>query len=200
MARDFFIGGESLVLVKGRTDSAIANLTELGLATDQIRCTPNFRHRELVVNAWGEAPPDVQWMLSSVDITMNLIHVDRSVIDTCLLLSMGGDPVLGTVGRMGRAGQRLGNNLPRFSPATASPGTGYAAGNNLIGVNITQPVGGHPWCFLMCYLKEMPVEFTLGVEAEVFPLSWRCIPFTQDPYQGGLGAYNWPLWQHVLDT
>lgn len=197
MARDFWINGETMVYVKGRSDSAIASLTELGLADSSIRITPNFRYDDIKVDAWGEIPPEVQFMLSDVMITMTLVHFDRSVLATCLQLSQGGAP---SEGQMARAGQRLGNNQPRFGPATGSPPTGNNAGNNYIGLNLSSPVAGQPWRFYYTYLTGPPMEFPLGAERSVVTLHWRAIPYTQDPYQGGLGAYGQYLWDHTLDN
>jgi hypothetical protein len=186
MARDFFIPGESLVQVKSRIDSGISALTQLGLAADAISVTPHFMHSDINVDAWGQAPADVQWMLAEVTISMNLIHVDRSVLDECLRLSMGNAPFIGT---LGRAGQRLGNNSARF-----------AIGNSFIGLNITSPVAGKPWRFFYAYLADNPVEIPCGVEKAIFRCNWRAIPFTQDPYGAGLGAFGSVLWDYTLDT
>src|SRR2546426_1017285 len=96
MARDFFIAGESLVQVKGRTDSAIASLSQLGLSYDAIRVRPDVYHEDILLDAWGSrVPADVQVMLGAVSITINLIHVDQAVLRECLRLSMGGPTVEG---------------------------------------------------------------------------------------------------------
>ena len=197
MARDFYINGESLVLVKGRSDSAIGSLSQLGLASDPITVSPGFKHKDINVNAWGEAPADVQWMLSDVNVSMTLMHFDSTVLATCWQLSMGGSLV---EGQMGRAGQRMGNNQARFTAATGSPATGNNSGNNYIGLNIASPVQGTPWRFFYAYLAQPPFRFPLGVEKSAVTLNWRVIPYTQDPYNGGLGAYAYPLWDHTLDT
>lgn len=198
MARAFFINGESLVLVKGASDTGIASLSQLGLAADPVRITPVFRHRDINVDAWGESPADVQWMLAEVQVTMTLIHFDRSVLDVCLALSMGGGQT--TVGQVARAGRLLGNNTPLLLP-----------GNKYIVLQITSPVGGVPWQFNASYLTNPPMEFPLGVEKSMVPLNWRVIPYPgpstsiplgSDP--GGVfsisdirGATNNQLWQNT---
>lgn len=197
MARDFVIAGECLVLVKGRTDSAIANLTQLALSASPIRITPEFRHLPIHVDAWGEAPVDIQFMLATVDIVIDMIHVDWSILDVCTQLSMGGAP---SIGSTARAGQRLGNGMARFAPSVVSPATGYGAGNNLIGLNISSPVVGKPWRFLYSFMTAPPWEFPIGAEKSVVRTNWRAIPYTIDPYNGGLGAYGTPLWDHQLDS
>src|SRR5688500_12011652 len=131
MARDFHVNGEVMVYVKGRADSAIGSLTQLGLPADPVRVSPEFRHREINLDAWGgEVPVDVQCMLAAVNVSMNLIHFDRDVIDVCLMESLGGMPAVGT---MRRAGARLGNGLPRFAG-------GGVNGNHLVGLNLASPV------------------------------------------------------------
>lgn len=190
MARDFFVNGESLIYVKGRSDSAIGSLQELGLASDPVKITPTFNHMDVNVDAWGKAPAEVQWMLATVDITFTMVHFDRSILDTCIGLSMGGRA---TAGQMGRAGQRMGGNFARF-----------AAGNNFISLNIASPVGSKPWRFFFTYLTNQAFEFPLGTERSLVPMRWRCVPYTTDPagIAGGviLGAQGYQLYDHTLDT
>lgn len=197
MARDFIINGETMVAVKGRTDSAIASLTNLGLADTGIQISPQFYHDEINVDAWGQAPVDVQFMLASVTVRMTMIHYDNSVLDTCVQLSMGGAPA---IGQTNRAGQRLGNGLARFAPALANPGTGYNGGNNLIGLNLSSPVLGKPWRFLYAFLSTQPATWPLGTKRSATQLTWTAIPYTTDPYNGGLGAYGATIWDHSTDA
>lgn len=191
MARDFFINGESMVYVKGRADSLIGSLTELGLTEGPIRLSINFKQKDISVDAWGdEVPVDIQMKLAWVDISMNLAHFERSVLDVCILEGLGGAPVLGT---MAHAGARMGNGLPRFA-------AGGVNGNHFIGLNIASPVGNKPWCFLYSHLATQPMEFPLGTERSVVQVRWRAVPYTTDPWGTGLGAYGTGLWTHVLDT
>lgn len=190
MARDFQINGETMVYVKGAANTAIANLTELGLAVDQVRITPNFRHLDIKVDAWGgsDGPPaDVQWMLMDVMIQMTLVHFDYDVLEHCLQLSAGGPNA--AFHTMTRAGARLGNNFARFE-----------AGNRYIGLNLASPQGQRPWRFYFAYLASQPVTIPLGVERSLVPVTWRAIPYTQDPWGAGLGAEGNVIWDHVLDT
>lgn len=205
MSRDFFTSGECLVLVKGRSDSAIGGLTQLGLSQDPIQVRATFRHDDLIVDAQGsDVPVDVQGKLLEAQVTMNLIHVDPAVLEVCIAESTcgAGGFIDGTTSR---AGQRMGNNQPRFGP-------GGVNGNHYIGLNLTAPQTGNPglpWRFWYSYLTGPGITWPLGTEKSVIQLSWRCIPYTQDPYGGspaqpnsvfGTGAQGNIVWDHVLDT
>lgn len=191
MARDFQINGPCLALVKGRADSGIGTLQELGLAEGPIRVSLEFRHRDMQVDAWGgEIPPDVQFMLAAVNVFIPLIHFDRSILDVCIAESMGGAPA---IGQLAGAGRRMGNNLPRFAG-------GGVDGNHYISLNLTSPVGLKPWRFYTTYLVNNPADFPLGTEKSMVQTQWRCIPYTTDPYQAGAGAQGWPLWDHTNDA
>ena len=96
MARGYQINGESMIYVKGRSDSAIGTLTQLGLTVDPIEVSMEFRQLEVQVNAAGGViPNDIQQLLAACMITMNLVHFDRSVLDVCLQESIGGSPAVG---------------------------------------------------------------------------------------------------------
>lgn len=196
VGRTLVANGETLVNVKGRSDCSINVSTELGLAEGPITMTMKFNHDDVNVNAWGsKIPVDVQWMLAEVQVSMDLIHVDKSVLAVCQQLSMGFPTTFGLVGR---AGQFLGNNLPRFAP-----------GNNYIGLNLTSPVLGLPWRFWYTYLTGQPVSWNLGTERSVYRVNWRAIPFVQDPYGGsasqpytvyGTGAQNAIIFDNGVDV
>ena len=190
MARDFFVNGQTMVWVKGRSDSSIANLSELGLSSDQIRITPVFRHRDINVNAWGDAPPEIQFMLAEVRISLTLIHFDPDILETCLMESMAGAP---SFGALPAAGARMGNNLPRFSP-------GGANGNHFIGLNLSSVVEGRPWRFLTAYLTSPPVDIPLGTDRTAIVTNWRAIHFDTDLWNAGLGSYGKFIWDRTLDT
>lgn len=186
MARDFQINGECLVTVKGAAGSGIATLQELGLAADPITVTPVFKHKDINVDAWGEAPAEVQWMLAEVFINMTLIHFDQSILDICIRESMAG---AAAIGQMKRAGARMGNNTARFN-----------ASNHYVGLNLSSPVQGKPWRFFFTYMPSSPLVVPLGVEKKIIQVGWRCIPYTQDPYGSGTGAENYQLWDHSADS
>ena len=187
MARDFHINGESLVLVKGASNTAISSLAQLGLAAGPIIVQADLAHFDLNVDAWGDVPADVQWMLGGLTITMDLIHYDRDVLNVCHSLSMGGALAL-TPGQMARAGTRMGGGFARF-----------AAGNRYIGLNIASPQEGIPWRFFYAYIVS-GWTYELSVKRTVTQVTWEVVPYTQDPWGAGLGASNYPLWDHTLDV
>lgn len=159
----------------------------MGLAVDRITIQPNFRHRDITLDAWGgEVPAEVQAMLFDVNISMALVYFDNTVKDVCLQLSIGG---AGAIGQTTRAGTLLGNGVGRF-----------AVGNNYIGLNIASPIGQKPWRFYFTYLTGPPMEYPLGTEKTIMVLNWRAIPYVVDPWRGGLGATNYPIWDHSLDA
>lgn len=181
MARDFFVNGESLLEVQGGANSSIVtNLTELGLCSDPVRIRPSFRHRDINLDAWGgEIPADTQWMLAEIQINCTLIHVDISVLEEIIRLSMGAPAAFG---QMARAGTRMGNNSALLSATQA-----------YFKLVITSPVAARPWRFFATFLAQPPLEFPLGTEKSMIPVQFRVIPYTQDPYGGGTGAQNYVL-------
>lgn len=207
MARGFIIPGEAMVAVKGPSGSLIANLTNLGLASDEIKVTPKLNKLDVTVNAWGDDPVDVQQMGGEATITMNLVHVDRAVLDVCILLAMG--LTTGNVGTFPRAGRMLGG-------LNGVGGARFAANNCYIGLNISSPIGGgglgaglRPWRFYYAYLADTPVAFPVGVQRSIIAVTWRAITYTNDPWGGGTaqagtvagtGKEGAILWDHVLDV
>ncbi len=196
MSRAFFVNGESMVAVKSNVASAIPVLTQLGLTDSPIRITPNFRHQDIIVDAWGpQVPPEIQAFLLDVNITISLVHFDPVVLAVCESLSIGGGAADGTTPR---AGVLMGGNAARF-----------AVGNNYIGLNILSPVAGVPWRFLYTYMTGPPLTFPLGTERSVVTTNWRGILYTNDPFGGGTaqpgtaagtGALGAVIWDHILDT
>lgn len=187
MARDIVINGETMVSVKGSPGSNLESLTQLGLAESGIILTPDFRYDEIQVDAWGEEiPMDVQFKLAAINIGMNLIHYDKTVLQDCLVQSMGG---VVTPGRLARAGQRLGGGNALL-----------ASGNYYVQVSLSSPVSGLPWRFFACYMVGPPMTMPLGTKRSIVQVNWRCIPYTVDPWGGGTGALNYPLWDHTAAT
>lgn len=186
MSRQVYINGESMVYVKGPAGSLIANLTELGLAQNQVVITLMAHHDEIMADAWGKAPFDIQTKLARVNVSMDLIHFDRLILEECNRLSMGGG---NAIGRIGRAGTLLGGGVAVGQ-----------TGNNFIRLNIASPVGQVPWRFFASYIPGGTPQFPVGAEKTVAQMQWTCIPYTTDPWQGGSGAANFPLFDHVLDS
>jgi hypothetical protein len=206
MPRDFRINGETLVKVKGGahlSGHVVGNLTELGLAVDQITVVPKFRHQELKVNDFGpDVPAEVLTMLAEVMIRMNLVHYDHSALDVCIAEAMGGTGDFFTeAGTLAPAGTPLGAGIAL-----------HASGNHYISVNLLSPVLDRPWRFRACYLADQPIEYPLGTKASVVSLTWRCIPYTtftsvvslstsgQPTVGGEILSSGVVLWDRTLDS
>ena len=187
MPRIFHVNGESLVLVRGRSDSTViggANGADLGLSVSSIEISLNFRHTDINVDAWGpEIPADVQVMLADAIIRMTLVHYDKLVLNECWRLSMGGTAALG---RLTRAGTTLGGGVNLL-----------AAGNNYIRLFMSSPIDLVPWRFFSAYLTGPATTYPIGSQRSLVGLTWRAIPYgggdegtNFDPYGGGFGAGN----------
>lgn len=196
MARAWFINGESLVMVRGNalapyniSDSSGA---QLGLSEGPISVRPNFVHKDIHVDAFGgEIPADVQTMLADVTISMRLVNVDRDVLDTCLLQSMGN--LGGTIGQVPRAGTVLGGT---GSAGAGSTQTRFGSNWQYIVLGIRSPVASKPWRFPAAYMTGPPMEFPLGTEKSIIQVNWRAIPWAADPWGGGTGAAGAILWDY----
>lgn len=216
MGRDFHITGQAMVYVKGRSDIAIASLTQLGLSDGDITISIEDRYDNMYVDAWGGppgkggAPADVQIFNGFADIHVTLVHYDRSVLQLCMQESAGGVP--GTDGALIQAGARLGNGVPRFAPSgTVSTGGLVTTGNHYIGLNIASPIDSLPWRFYYTFLFATPLVYPVGATRTIVQTHWRAIPYTTDPwgvattingvsYGGpGDGAYGSLLFDHTLD-
>jgi hypothetical protein len=198
MARDFQIGGPTLVKVTGgqhMSGHAICNPSELGLTTESVTVEPRFRYRDVGVDDFGpEVPAEVQWMLSDALIRMTLVHHDWNVLDICMIESMAGggvafndggvnlrNPAGGDLlflrshlaGNLAPAGSLMGNGLPMF-----------ASGNHYVSLNLTSPVNRKPWRFRSCYLAERPVVYPVGVKCSEVQLTWRAIPYAPIYFSG----------------
>lgn len=186
MSRSFYINGESLVYVKGAAGTNIASLSELALSDNPITVTVIPKHKDIIVDAWGEAPPEVQFKLAEVIVNIPMIHFDATVFEECVRLAMGGAT---NPGQMARAGTLMGGGVTRF-----------AAGNKYISLNIVSPQASRPWRFLSAYLTQPIGQWPLGTEKSVVQTQWRVIPYTTDPYGAGVGAQNYTLWDRNLDS
>ena len=201
MSRSFYINGESMVAVKGTIGSQIIGqgLTQLGLTDSPIVVTPNFKHKDINVNAWGsdEVPTDLQSFMSDCNVRMTLVHFDPNVLVECSQLSLNANPG-SAFGTMPRTGLTMGGNAARFG-----------VGNNYIGLNILSPIAGVPWRFLYAYLTGPPFTWPLGTERSLVTLNWRAICYTNDPFGGGTaqpgtvagtGSQGAILWDNTLDV
>jgi len=185
MSRSIVVHGEALIYVKGPAGSSIAALSELGLADNDINITITPLHRDVIVNAWGEAPADVQRKIAFITATFNLIQYDPDILEECARLSLGG----AAFGQTGRAGALMGNGLARF-----------AAGNNFIGFNIAAQQSSRPWRFLFSYMKSPIGPFIHGTNPGTIACQFVGVPYIADPWNGGAGALNNPFFDRTADT
>ena len=125
-------------------------------------------------------------MPSDATISMDLIHFDRAVLDTCMA-TIGG--IGGSVGTLTAAGFPMGGG--QAIPAVDSSKSKY------ISLNISSPTGGKTWKFPTAYLMEQPLEFPLGTGRSIVRLSWRAIPY-QPGTSEALSA-NGILFQYTAD-
>lgn len=184
MSRDFKINGEAMIYVKGRAGSAIQNIQELGLAMNEVTCSPQFYNDPITLDAWGnQAPADIQTFLASVGISFDLIHYDSEILDVLMKESLGG---ASDIGKLVRAGTRLGKGTAL-----------YSATNNFFSIGISSPIEGKPWRFFACHLDRNPAQFPLGTKRKVVRVNAQAIPYTVDPWNAGQGAQDALLWDHV---
>lgn len=190
MARQFYTNGESMVAVKGRSDSIIGTLTNLGLTDSPIQISVEYKDLPIKVDAYGDVPPESQAMGAYAHISMTLVHFDPTILEFCVQEAVGGAPA---AGQLGHAGALFGNGLPRFAP-------GGAFGNHFIGLNIISAAGAQPWRFLYAKLAENPLMWPLGAERSLVQLKWTAYPYSIDPWNGGQGSYGVPIYDHISDT
>jgi len=150
---------------------------ELGLASEKITITPNFKHKEVMVNDFGsEIPVNVMWNLTDVTIKMTLIHYDPNILDFCMRESMGGIVTRGNAaGIMQPAGKPLGGGY-MMDDGIYLPYQ-LTSGNHFITMGLFSATSGDPWRFWNTYLTSPPVVIPLGTRNSMVDLNWRCIPF-----------------------
>ena len=169
---DLFPAGEVLITVKigaGATQ-------ELGLAEGPVQWNPVFRKLDVIVNAFGQGPWDLQQMALEASISFGLVYFTPSVLDACIAASLAGAPA---AGQNARAGARMGNNV-----------AAGAAGSNFISLGLSSPVGGKPFRFPAAFLSDQPLTWPLGAERSVVQCNWRAISYAATPYSLA-GAVCW---------
>ncbi len=186
MARDFQVTGECMVSVLLPQPSASVGFQQLGLAQDPCSVTFQIGHKDLKVDAWQGAPPEIQIMLGTATISFNLIHFDKTILDELHRFSEG--YAAGGAGNVRRAGYRMGGNVGL-----------YLSGNNFCGLYLSAPVNGQMVHFPATHLVAPPYEYSLGTDSQVVRVQFRGIPYTAsgavlDPWGGGTGAENVKLW------
>lgn len=185
MTRSVNVHGEAMIYVKGPQGSLIQNLTEFGLAESETRITVTPLFKDVNLNAWGEAPLDVQRKLAFITCTATMLQYDVAVMAELVRLATGGT----VEGRLGRAGRLMGNGLGRF-----------ANGNNYVGFNLAAPQSGRPWRFLYAYLQSPIGDYQEGTNVETVAVTFRGVPYTADPWNGGSGASEYVLYDRSLDS
>ena len=166
MARAIFVNGPTLVTANGN---------ELGLADAPITVSLTIDHEDVKADAWGNGTFDVQFMSAEMTVSMNLIHFDRTVLDTCVANAMA----TANIGQLAGGGSLL-------------RGTG-----SLISLRLTSPIAAKPWTFPNAFLHQAPMRFPLGTSKSVVQLNWRVIPSIADPYNGGAGSAGFVLWSYT---
>lgn len=189
MTRSYYVNGESMTYVKGRSDSSLANLTELGLTDQPIAISIKNHRLRIRVDAYGDGPPESQFMGASATVRMTLVHFDRDVLEACIQESWGSSPALGA---LGHAGSLMGNGKVRFAP-------GGVNGNHFIGLNIISALGAAPWRFFHTTMAEDPIEFPIGTERSLVSVIWEALPYSIDPWNGGNGSYGVPIFDRNSD-
>ena len=186
-------GHGALANVPLNNADAVAKFHELGLASEGIKITPKFVHKDIHADDLGdEVPADVMWMLAEATVSMTLVHYDRDVLRACVVESMaGGGGVAGAQlfdGTVAPAGSMMGRGAIRL-----------ISGCHYISLNIASPVLNEPWRFLTTYLADRPVEIPLGTQNMMALLNWRAIPYA--PLIGGEAHSSGAVvWDHTLDV
>jgi hypothetical protein len=188
MARDFVISGECLIRVKGSSSSAIASVSDLGLAEKEVRIIPRFIHTDVNIDDFGpEIPAEVLANLAEVMIRFTLVHFDQSVLEACISESLGGASTFGT---LPGAGIPLGRGAAPFS-----------ANCHYISLNLLSQVLNKPWRFLTTYMPRNPVEYPIGTERTKADVIFRAIPYqAYNSLNQELVSKNAVLWDRNLDT
>ncbi len=189
MARNYYLNGETMLAVKGRSDSAIGTLTNLGLTDEAVKLTVDYKHLHIHVDAYGESAPEIQSMGGSANVQATLVHFDPDVLMACVREGMGAAPA---EGQLGHAGTLMGNGTARF--------TAGINGNHFVGLNIISATGKQPWRFLYTVMADQPLEFPLGTARSLVSTRWHAVPYSADPWNNGTGSYGVPIWDHTSDS
>jgi hypothetical protein len=191
MSRGYYVNGETMTYVKGRSDLAlISSRTELGLTDQSIRIQIKTQRLQIRVDAMGDAPPESQFMGASASVSMTLVHFDSAVLDACIQESWGSSPARG---QLGHAGSLMGSNKVLFAP-------GGIDGNHFISLNLVSAPGKQSWRFFHSTLSQNPIEWPIGTERSLVTLNWDSLPYTIDPWNSGNGSYGIAIWDNGNDA
>ncbi len=190
VGRSWFINGPAMMSVKAGVDAiGMAGLTEFALTRGPISVTPQFSHRDINLDAWGDAPAETQAMLGTLSVSADPINFDPDVLSILVALAAGRIGSVANEGTLPMAGQLMGGNAARF-----------ASGWKYVSLNIYAPISGRPFRFYNAYLTSPQFAMPLGTEKSVVPVTFRVIPYIVDPWQGGLASAGQILWDRTLDT
>lgn len=187
MARQIVVNGEVLLRVKGAQGTALANLSDFGLSEAPTVMTFKFVHKDITMDAaGGVVPVEIQAMMSEVLISTTMIQTDLDILEELMRLAMGGGAQFG---QTGRAGTLMGGGVARFQP-----------GYKFVGLNLTSPVLNRPWRFFHTYLMSPMGAWPIGTEKSVIPVTFRAVAYSPDPWNGGNGMLNYPLFDRTPDS
>jgi hypothetical protein len=195
MTRQFVLNGETIAEVRGgvhMSGAAIGVMSELGLSVGQVTIEPQINFKSVYVNDFGpDVPPDVLTMLSSVKISMTLIHYDPEVLDICIGESMG-NSIPNLVENSDAEGgfvQYVGGTLAGAGTPLGGLKRIFDSGWHYISLNLSSQVLGQPWTFPKCYLNRQPVKIPIGTELSQVYMEWTALPYF-DPYMSGNGGFG----------
>jgi hypothetical protein len=167
MAVDLFTAGEVLVLVKGAAGSAIAGVQQLGYCESSPTWNPVYENLDVIINAYGQTPAEVQTMGKTATLSIPLVYFDPAILDALCSESSAG---AGSPGANSYAGKRMGGG-----------GALYSSTCHFFSVCFTSPVAGKPFTFLACHLVGQPINFPVGAERSVVQVNLRAISYSPTP-------------------
>jgi hypothetical protein len=149
---------------------AIGDRTQLGLALDDVKVTPNFIHHNVHTDDFGpDIPADKIARLSDVRINAVLVHYDNVALDMLMDESTGGGRAgnfFATGGTLAAAGTFLGGMKPVL-----------ASGCHFVNLWLSSPVLGVPWKFNAAFLNGPPLEIPLGTKRSMTRVEFGAIPY-----------------------
>jgi hypothetical protein len=183
MPRQYVLNGETLVEVRGGCHASgfpIGVLSELGLAEDQIRISPQINFKDINVNDFGpNVPADLLRMLSSVKISMTLVNYSPEVLDICIAESMGisrtipdiGIPGVSTV-RLSPDNGEVGANSGQFLISAVQGGTPLQPGDFAFWVGGTLAGAGTPMGGLKRIFESGWHYISLNLSSQILGQPW----------------------------
>ncbi len=193
MGRDIQIVGPVMASVIGgshMSGTIYGKLSQLGMSVGQITISPQFKQRGIKVDDFGsEVPAEVQFLMSEVNISVQLVQYDREVLDAVMQESQGGGGGFADAGTLAPAGTLLGNGR-----AVLTSGNHYTRLNL---VTLTPAPAG--WRFRSTYLNDS-VEIPIGTERTIAVLNFKAIPYAFPNFSGEISSSGIILWDHNTDT